>query len=84
MTSGENSDVQQTSPAIEQTRSEIIEDGVILCARMGDRDPIVDACRAALRGGLRVLEITLTTPGALRAIETLAKGGDAIVGPGPS
>jgi len=74
--------VEKTSPAIEQTRSEIIEDGVILCARMGESDPVVDACRAAVRGGLRVLEITLTTPGALRAIETLAARGDAIVGAG--
>lgn len=70
------------SPAIEKTRAEILEDGVILCARMGDRDPIVDACRAAVRGGLRVLEITLTTPGALRAIEVLAADGNAIVGAG--
>lgn len=71
-----------TSPAIERTREEILEDGVILCARMGDRDPIVDACRAAVLGELRVLEITLTTPGALKAIETLSTDGDAIVGAG--
>jgi 2-dehydro-3-deoxyphosphogluconate aldolase/(4S)-4-hydroxy-2-oxoglutarate aldolase len=70
------------NPTIEQTRDEILEDGVILCARMGDRDPVVDACRAAIRGGLRVLEITLTTPGALKAIEILAADGNAVVGAG--
>jgi len=74
--------VPTLTPALERTRAEIIEDGVILCARMGERDPIVDACRAAVRGGLRVLEITLTTPGALRAIEALAADGNAIVGAG--
>ncbi len=72
----------KTNPAIERTRDEVLEDGVILCARMDERDPIVEACRAAVRGGLRVLEITLTTPGALRAIETLAADGNAIVGAG--
>lgn len=71
-----------TNPAIERTRDEILEDGVILCARMGEDDLVVDACRAAVRGGLRVLEITLTTPGALKAIETLATDGDALVGAG--
>ena len=70
------------SRTIEVTRDEVLEDGVFLCARFADRDPVVEACRAAVRGGLRVLEITLTTPGALQAIETLASSGDAVVGAG--
>jgi 2-dehydro-3-deoxyphosphogluconate aldolase/(4S)-4-hydroxy-2-oxoglutarate aldolase len=72
----------KTNPAIERTRDEVLEDGVILCARMNEGDAIVDACRAAIRGGLRVLEITLTTPGAFEAIGALAADGDAVVGAG--
>lgn len=67
---------------IERTRNEILKDGVILCIRMGEGDPVVDACRAALRGGLRVLEITLTTPRALEIISELASEDGAIVGGG--
>ena len=33
---------------------------------------MLDACHAAIRGGLRVIEITLTTPDALSAIEELS------------
>lgn len=69
-------------PDIERTLAEVLEDGVILCARLGDRDPLVDACRAALRGGLRVIEVTLTTPRALQAIETLSAADNAVVGAG--
>ena len=60
------------SRTIEVTRDDVLEDGVFLCARFADRDPVVEACRAAVRGGLRVLEITLTTPGALQFL--LANG----------
>jgi 2-dehydro-3-deoxyphosphogluconate aldolase/(4S)-4-hydroxy-2-oxoglutarate aldolase len=68
---------------IRQTVDEVLADGVILCIRLGADAPIpvVDACRAAVRGGLRVLEITLTTPGALDAIRELSKE-DVIVGGG--
>ncbi len=79
---GDDCDMPKTNPAIERTRDEVLEDGVILCARMDEGDAIVDACRAAVRGGLRVLEITLTTPGALEAIGALAADGDAVVGAG--
>ena len=67
---------------IERTRNEILEEGVILCIRMGADDPVLDACRAALAGGLRVLEITLTTPGALEVISELSADDRAIVGGG--
>jgi 2-dehydro-3-deoxyphosphogluconate aldolase/(4S)-4-hydroxy-2-oxoglutarate aldolase len=67
---------------IEQTKSEILKEGVILCVRLGPDDPILELCQAAIRGGLRVLEITLTTPGALEAIASLAGDRKAIVGAG--
>ena len=68
-------------PRILETLEEVRSDGVILCIRLGADAPVsvVDACLAAARGGLRVLEITLTTPGALDAIRELSKE-DVIVG----
>ena len=58
---------------IERIVRDVLADGVFLCVRLGAGAPIVDACRAAVRGGLSVLEITLTTPGALEAMATLAR-----------
>lgn len=70
-------------PRIRNTADEVLADGVILCIRLGADAPIsvIEACRAAARGGLRVLEVTLTTPGALDAIAELS-GEDVIVGGG--
>jgi 2-dehydro-3-deoxyphosphogluconate aldolase/(4S)-4-hydroxy-2-oxoglutarate aldolase len=70
------------SEKIDRTRDELVEEGVLLCVRLNDGSLLLEVCRAAIRGGLRVLEITLTTPGALEAISTLADDGDAIVGGG--
>ena len=68
--------------AIERTVRDVFADGVFLCVRLGADAPLVEACRAAVRGGLTVLEITLTTPGALKAIETMAKEKGVIAGAG--
>jgi 2-dehydro-3-deoxyphosphogluconate aldolase/(4S)-4-hydroxy-2-oxoglutarate aldolase len=70
------------NPGAEAVRARILEDGVILCVRLGEGAPVVDSCRAAGRGGLTVLEITLTTPGALKAIEALADDERLTVGAG--
>jgi 2-dehydro-3-deoxyphosphogluconate aldolase/(4S)-4-hydroxy-2-oxoglutarate aldolase len=67
---------------IYQTRDRILDEGVILCIRLDDGAQVLDVCRSAMRGGLRVLEITLTTPRALETISTLAEEGEAIVGGG--
>ena len=67
---------------IDQTRDRILEEGVILCVRLDDGTQVLDVCRAAMHGGLRVLELTLTTPRALETVSTLAEEGDAIVGGG--
>lgn len=69
-------------PVVEAVRERILSDGVLLCVRLGAGAPVVEACRAAARGGLTVLEITLTTPGALRAIEALAGEEGLTVGAG--
>jgi 2-dehydro-3-deoxyphosphogluconate aldolase/(4S)-4-hydroxy-2-oxoglutarate aldolase len=68
--------------AIAQTHRRVLEDGVILCVRFPTEDPVRSACRAAIRGGLRVLEITLTTPGAMGLIREFSADPDLVVGAG--
>ena len=67
---------------IENTVRDVLADGVFLCVRLGADTPLVEACAAAVRGGLKVLEITLTTPGAIEAIAHFATAGEAIAGGG--
>ncbi|MCA9751739.1 MAG: bifunctional 4-hydroxy-2-oxoglutarate aldolase/2-dehydro-3-deoxy-phosphogluconate aldolase [Gemmatimonadetes bacterium] len=67
---------------IDATYRAVLADGVFLAVRLGAGAPLLDLCRAARRGGLPLLEITLTTPGALEAIRTLAADADALVGAG--
>ena len=71
-----------SSSAADATLRTLLDDGVILCLRFRDGSQLVDACRAAARGGLRVLEITLTSPGALDAIRELSSEPDLLVGAG--
>lgn len=70
------------TPEVLATREAILADGVFLCVRLSSEDQLVESCRAAVRGGLSVLEITLTTPGALDAISEMAKEENVIVGAG--
>jgi len=67
---------------VERAARDVLADGVFLCVRLGAGAPLVDACRAAVRGGLSVLEITLTTPGALEAMAVLARDAGVIAGGG--
>jgi 2-dehydro-3-deoxyphosphogluconate aldolase/(4S)-4-hydroxy-2-oxoglutarate aldolase len=60
----------------------ILKDGVIVAVRLDPGVSVVDVCRAVARGGLSVLEITLTTPGALEAIRELSGEPHLIVGAG--
>ena len=50
---------------IRQTLDRVLVQGAVLAIRLGPEDPVVDVCHAAARGGVGVLELTLTTPGAL-------------------
>jgi 2-dehydro-3-deoxyphosphogluconate aldolase/(4S)-4-hydroxy-2-oxoglutarate aldolase len=68
--------------AIERTVRDVLADGVFLCVRLGAGVELVQACAAAVRGGLRVLEITLNTPGALDAIRHFARVDGVVVGGG--
>ncbi len=71
-----------SSAPIRRTLLDCLDDGVFLAVRLSGDAPLVDACRAAVRGGLKLLEITLTTPGALDAIRELSNERGAIVGAG--
>lgn len=68
--------------SIETTLHLLFERGVILCVRLGPASPVLEAARAAAAGGLTVLEITLTTPGALDTIRVLANDEQLLVGAG--
>lgn len=68
--------------AIETTLHTIYDRGVILCVRLGPGAPVLDAARAAAAGGLTVIEMTLTTPGALNAIHALSRDENLLVGAG--
>lgn len=70
------------NPAVKTTLEEVLDDGVFLCVRLGASHPVLDACRAAVRGGLKVLEITLTTPNALDVIAELSTEPGIVVGGG--
>ena len=67
---------------ISNTHARVLEDGVILCIRLDDGSRAIEICRAAAKGGLRTLEITLTTPGALEVIRELGRDEDLLVGAG--
>jgi 2-dehydro-3-deoxyphosphogluconate aldolase/(4S)-4-hydroxy-2-oxoglutarate aldolase len=73
--------VDSTAP-IRRTLLDCLDDGVFLAVRLPGDAPLLDACRAAARGGLKLLEITLTTPGALSAIRDLAAEDGLVVGAG--
>jgi 2-dehydro-3-deoxyphosphogluconate aldolase/(4S)-4-hydroxy-2-oxoglutarate aldolase len=70
----------QKSEVIRQIR----ETGVIPVVRAASADEAMRAVDALKAGGLDVLEITLTVPGALRVIEEVSArfGADALVGAG--
>lgn len=74
--------VEDPAKRIARTRERLLDDGVILCIRMGEGDAVLESCEAAARGGLRTLEVTLTTPNALDIIRTLASRQDLLVGAG--
>lgn len=73
---------ESTTDPIRTTRDALVADGVILCIRQDDAGRAADACEAAAEGGLVVLEVTLTTPGALDLIAKLATRPGLLVGAG--
>ena len=66
------------------TIDQIIQTGLIPVIRAESSDIAMRAVEAIREGGISVLEITMTVPGAVRVIEEVAQrfGDDAIVGAG--
>ena len=66
------------------TLTHIHDDGVVVIVRLDDAEEAFRASQAAIAGGVKAIEITLSTPGALRVIERLveAHGSDVSIGAG--
>lgn len=62
----------------------ITDAGLVAIIRLNASSGLVETCRALAEGGITVAEITMTTPGALQAIETASRelGDQVLVGVG--
>ena len=60
----------------------ILDSKIIAIIRMADADKVVPVCEAIAEGGIKNIEITLTTPGALDAIKELSGNTDLHIGVG--
>lgn len=56
-----------------QLLQKIIDNGVVAVLRGDSADQVFDMAEAAIAGGIKVIEVTLTVPGALQAIEKLSR-----------
>ena len=67
-----------------ETVRKLIEIGVVPIVRTQSRETALGAARAVHRGGIGVLEVTMTTPGALGVLEQLADelGDEMLLGAG--
>ena len=67
----------------EQILDAVLDCGVIAIVRLADRERLLKTAEAIYEGGVRVIEFTLNTPGALDAIRSCRDAmGDAIIGAG--
>lgn len=67
----------------EQVQTRIEEIGIIPAIRVSSGEEALFAAEALLSGGIRVIELTMTTPGALEVIARLARTSpDLVVGAG--
>jgi 2-dehydro-3-deoxyphosphogluconate aldolase/(4S)-4-hydroxy-2-oxoglutarate aldolase len=64
--------------------SRVLEAGIVAVVRSPDSGQLVEVCRALVDGGVHVVEITMTVPGAIKLIEQLAKNlpGEFFLGAG--
>jgi len=65
-----------------ETAAAIAEARISAIIRANDQTLAADAMEAAIEGGFRVIEFTLTTPGALELIKRFSKRSDLLVGAG--
>jgi 2-dehydro-3-deoxyphosphogluconate aldolase/(4S)-4-hydroxy-2-oxoglutarate aldolase len=68
----------------QQCLKELIDTGVVAVVRTKSGDELVNVCRALVDGGVKGVEITMTSPGAIEAIYQASKilKGRAIIGAG--
>lgn len=68
----------------EEQLKQIADSGVVAVIRVDSADELVGICESMVRGGIRGVEITMTSPGALEAIYQASKTlkGKAIIGAG--
>jgi 2-dehydro-3-deoxyphosphogluconate aldolase/(4S)-4-hydroxy-2-oxoglutarate aldolase len=68
----------------EQCLRELTDTGVVAVIRTKSGDELVNVCRALADGGIKGVEITMTSPGAIEAIYQASKilKGKAIIGAG--
>lgn len=68
----------------EQCVQALIDTGVVAVIRVNNASELLDTTIALNKGGVRALEITMTSPGALEAISEASKklGDEAIIGVG--
>lgn len=69
-------------PSHTQILSTILTHRIIAVLRLDSDRDATDICEALIEGGITVLEVTMTTPGALKIIERLAARQDLLVGAG--
>lgn len=64
--------------------NKIAETGIVLIIRLDSEEEALAVAEAAVAGGIKVLEITMSVPNALNIINTLSQkyGGDILVGAG--
>ncbi|MEA4884657.1 MAG: bifunctional 4-hydroxy-2-oxoglutarate aldolase/2-dehydro-3-deoxy-phosphogluconate aldolase [Clostridia bacterium] len=68
----------------ESQLNEIVDAGVVAVIRTDNAEELVNICRAMVDGGIKGVEITMTSPGAIEAIHEASKvlKGKAIIGAG--
>jgi 2-dehydro-3-deoxyphosphogluconate aldolase/(4S)-4-hydroxy-2-oxoglutarate aldolase len=68
----------------EQTAEKIIATGLIPVVRAASTELALQAAEAIYRGGVSIVEITMTVPGAIRVMERVAEklGGQVVLGAG--
>ncbi len=66
----------------ERMMLDVLETGVVAILRKVGREQVRNLASALVAGGVRVVEVTLNTPGALEMIEALASDSRLVVGAG--
>ncbi|MBE3070930.1 MAG: 2-dehydro-3-deoxyphosphogluconate aldolase, partial [Planctomycetes bacterium] len=69
---------------MDDTLQTILKSGIIAIIRSDSAAGLVETARALAAGGVRAIEVTMTTPGALEAIAAAAREnrGDFLIGAG--